>query len=230
MRIAIIGGSLAGAFLALQLKDSEHQITIFDPRIPWEKPCGGAIHEDMFRQFPVLNELRCSWHRPSKLKFIPSTGEEDFLLSPQFAWLIVSRNDLNRAMLEVALRACAVNLTAERVKNISLTRDGRRWLVLTASNGQKFDAVVGADGANSIVRKKLIGPIPREHLAVTVGYMVSHGPLDEMIFKTYSDLMGFLWYFPRSDHVSVGIGGRVDAMSRPKIMASVRKFFKQIFP
>jgi flavin-dependent dehydrogenase len=230
MRIAIIGGSLSGAFLALQLKDSEHRISVFDPYAPWEKPCGGAIHAEVFRQFPILNNLRCSLHCPNKLKFIPSAGEESFLLNPQFAWLIVSRNNLNRAILEVALKARAVNLTAEHVKDISLTKDGKCWLVRTTSNCQEFDVVVGADGVNSIVRKRLMGPIPREHLAVTVGYMVSHGTLDEMIFKTYSDLMGFLWYFPRSDHVSVGIGSRVNTMPVPKLWRRLDSFLNKSFP
>ena len=48
MRIAIVGGSLAGALLALQLREGGHQISLFDPRAPWEKPCGGAVYADVF--------------------------------------------------------------------------------------------------------------------------------------------------------------------------------------
>jgi flavin-dependent dehydrogenase len=230
MRIAIVGGSLAGAFLALQLKDSEYQITIFDPRAPWEKPCGGAINADLFRQFPVLGELGCSWHCPSNLKFIPSSRKESFLLGPQSAWLIGSRYDLNRAILERALQSRKVSLTAERVRDIYLTRDGSCWLVRTARDCQEFDVVVGADGVNSVVRKRLMGSIPREHLAETVGYMVSHVPLDEMLFQTYNDLFGFLWYFPRSDHVSVGIGTRVDAVPVSELWRRLEDFLNEYYP
>jgi flavin-dependent dehydrogenase len=230
MRIAIVGGSLAGAFLALQLKDSEHQVSIFDHRAPWEKPCGGFVNAEVLRQFPILGDLRCSWHCPSKLKFTPSSHEESFLLEPQSAWLIVSRYDLNRAILEAALQTRTVSLTSERVNDIDLTRDGSRWLVRTARNCQEFDMVVGADGVNSIVRKRLIGAIPRDHLAVTVGYMVSHVPLDEIRFQTYSDLMGFLWYFPRADHVSVGIGTRVDAGPVSELWRRLDGFFNKYYP
>ena len=230
MRIAIVGGSLSGAFLALQLKDSKHQISVFDPRAPWEKPCGGAVNADVFRQFPILGQLRCSFHFPSKLKFIPSAPEKGFLLEPQSAWLTVSRHDLNRAILEVALRTGKVSLTAERVNDIGLTRNGSRWLVRTVRDRQEFDVVVGADGVNSLVRKRITRPIPREHLAVTVGYMVSHVPLDEMLFQTDSDLMGFLWYFPRSDHVSVGIGNRLAAMPISDLWRRLDSFLNKHYP
>ena len=230
MRIAIIGGSLAGAFLALQLKNSEHQVSIFDHRAPWEKPCGGAVNAEVFSQFPILGGLRFSWHCPSKLKFTPSSREEGFLLEHQSAWLIVSRYDLNRAILEAALQARTVSLTAERVNDIYLTSGGSSWLVRTSRDCQEFDVVVGADGVNSVVRKRLLGPIHRDNIAVTVGYMVSHVQLDEMLFQTYSDLMGFLWYFPRSDHVSVGIGTRIDAGPVSELWRRLDCFLNKYYP
>jgi flavin-dependent dehydrogenase len=230
VRIAIVGGSLAGAFLAFQLRDSDHQISIFDPRAPWEKPCGGAVHADLFRQWPILGKLQCSWHIPSRLKFIPSAGEESSLSGPQSAWRIVSRYDLNRAILDEALKTQKVRLAPERVNGITLTRDGSRWLVRTACNRQEFDVVVGADGVNSIVRKRLMGPIPREQMAVTVGYIVSDAPVDEMLFQTYSDLLGFLWHFPRSDHVSVGIGARVNAVPLSELWRRLDGFLGRHYP
>lgn len=230
MRIAIVGGSLAGALLALQLRDSEHQISIFDPCAPWEKPCGGAVSREVLRQFPILGELRCLWHCPPRLKFIPSAREESFLWGPQSSWLTVSRYDLNRAILEVALQTRKVSLTAGRVNDIYVTRDGSRWLVRTASDCQEFDVVVGADGVNSVVRKRLMGPIPREHLAVTVGYMVSDVSLDEMVIQTYDDLLGYLWYFPRSDHVSVGILTRVNAAAVSKLWQRLDGFLSRYYP
>jgi len=230
MYIAIVGGSLAGAFLALQLRDSGHQISIFDPRAPWEKPCGGGVYGDILRQFPILSELPCSWNRPSQLRLISSARKEGFLLGLDSTWLIVSRYDLNRAILEAALQTGMVSLISERVHEISLAEDSGHWLLRTTSCCRKFDVVVGADGVHSLVRKRLLGDITREDLALAVGYMVSDVPSDEVVIHTYSDLLGYLWCFPRSDHASVGIGCRVGALPLSELWHRLEDFLNAYFP
>jgi flavin-dependent dehydrogenase len=231
MQIAIVGGSLAGAFLALQLRDSGHQISIFDPRAPWEKPCGGGVYADILDQFPILNELPCSWNRPSQLRLISSTREGGFLLGLDSTWVIVSRYDLNHALLQAALQTGGtVRLISERVHGIDLAEDSSHWLLRTASRSCKFDVVVGADGVRSVVRKRLLGHIPREDLALAVGYMVSHVPLDEVVVRTYSDLLGYLWYFPRSDHATVGIGCRFGASPPSELWRRLDNFLDTYFP
>jgi flavin-dependent dehydrogenase len=230
MHIAIVGGSLAGAFLALQLRDSGHQISIFDPRAPWEKPCGGGVYADILRQFPILSELLCSWNRPSQLRLISSARQESSFLGLDSTWLIVSRYDLNRAILQAALQTGTVSLISERVHDINMAEDSSHWLLQTASHCRKFDVVVGADGVHSVVRKRLLGDIPREDLAVAVGYMVSNVPLDEVVIHTYIDLLGYLWCFPRSDHASVGIGCRVGAVPLSELWHRLEDFLDAYFP
>lgn len=230
MYIAIVGGSLAGAFLALQLRDSGHQISIFDPRAPWEKPCGGGVYADILRQFPILSELPCSWNRPSQLRLISSTREESFFLERDSAWLIVSRKDLNRAILEAALQTGTVGLVSERVHEINLADDSSHWLLRTTSRSWNFDVVVGADGVHSVVRKRLLGDITREDLALAVGYMVSNVPLDQVVIHTYNDLLGYLWCFPRSDHASVGIGCRFGAVPSSELWHRLEDFLGTYFP
>jgi flavin-dependent dehydrogenase len=230
MQIAIVGGSLAGAFLALQLRDSGHRISIFDPRAPWEKPCGGGVYADMLRQFPTLGELPCSWHCPSRLRLISSAREGDFLWGLGSTWLIVSRYDLDRAILQAALQTGTVSLISERIQSMDLLENSGKWLLRTASGSWKFDAVVGADGVRSVVRRRLLGHIPREDLALAVGYMVSDVPLDEVVVHTYDDLLGYLWYFPRSDHATVGIGCKVGAIPLPELWRRLEGFLGRYFP
>lgn len=107
MRIAIVGGSLAGALLALQLRDGGHQISIFDLRAPWEKPCGGAVNAEVFRQFPILGELPCSWHCPSKSpELSPSMGRESRRLSN--SWVLrISVAGAGRGSSGYFARRCA---------------------------------------------------------------------------------------------------------------------------
>ena len=202
MHIAIVGGSLSGAFLAFELQNSGHQISIIDPNAPWEKPCGGGVYADVLRQFPILRDV-CAWNYPPRLKLILSNGEKVLRLASSSAWAIVSRNDLNQSLLKLSLQNSNVRLISERVLNVKEQKD--KWQIETANGQIEADILIGADGVHSVVRKNLIGKIPREHLGVTVGYMVSNSPLDEVIIKTQKNTFGYMWYFPRHDHASVGI-------------------------
>jgi flavin-dependent dehydrogenase len=85
---------------------------------------------------------------------------------------------------------------------------------LRTTSGQLFSAefLVGADGVRSIVRRRVVGPIPRQHLGLAMGYLVRGMP-DALMFQTFADLEGYLWSFPRPDRASVGIGIRLGAVS-----------------
>jgi hypothetical protein len=63
--------------------------------------------------------------------------------------------------------------------------------------------VVGADGANGLVRRTFLGPLPKERLAMAVGwYSPGTAPMTVRFTPPPS---GYLWAFPRPDHVGVGI-------------------------
>jgi flavin-dependent dehydrogenase len=202
MHVAIVGGSLAGAYLAYLLGGGADSVSIFDPRAPWEKPCGGGLYGDTLRRHPVLREV-CTWNYPIRWRWVSSRGEMRFATKGQSA--IASRVDINRGLLGLALKHSNVRFMPEQVRG--LEKVGARWRVQAGSEPPtEADVVIGADGVNSVVRRTLLGRLPREHLGVTLGYWVKACPVDEMIVQTYRDLLGYAWYFPRSDHANVGIG------------------------
>jgi flavin-dependent dehydrogenase len=88
------------------------------------------------------------------------------------------------------------------------------WVVRT-QGGEEFQCkyLVGADGANSGIAKRLAGPLPPAEMEVAFGY---RAPLPESgeaatVVAFLPKWVGYAWAFPRIDHVSFGIATTQDA-------------------
>jgi flavin-dependent dehydrogenase len=65
--------------------------------------------------------------------------------------------------------------------------------------------VVGADGATSFVRRQLGTPLSPEDLCITLGYYIpGEAPPAMKIFFVQS-FEGYIWSFPRHNHLSYGL-------------------------
>ena len=228
MRIAIVGAGPAGCHLAHRLADQDHQILLFDPRAPWEKPCGGWLSPLVGRHFPEVMALPFARHSPTRLLLRASDGSQVEQTFEQPPWSFVSRADFGRALLERALANRRVHFVRQRV--VDLERVGEGWRVNTAS-GEAFSAgfLVGADGVRSIVRRRLVGPIPRQHLGLAVGFFVRDAP-EAIVLQTFADLEGYLWSFPRVGCASVGIGSRLGALAAQELWQRLDRFLDGVCP
>lgn len=228
-RIAIVGAGPAGSYLAWRLAETPHQVLLFDPRASgYEKPCGGGLSPLVGRRFPNVMALPFPRHRPPCMQLRMSDGSQMEWPLAGSGWGITSRADLDQALLERALANDHVRHVRQRVT--SLGRRGEAWSLRTGS-GEVFttDFVVGADGVRSVVRRQVVGPIPRQHLGLAVGYWVRGAP-DTMVFQTYADMEGYQWSFPRFDHASVGIAARVGAVSPRDLWQRVDQFLAEVCP
>jgi len=124
-------------------------------------------------------------------------------LTPASSLVIVSRAVFDAALVEAAVRDGAT-LIPEQV--VDLTRADHGGFVLsTSETTHAADVVIGADGTNSVVRKKLAEPFRRTQLSVAAGFFV-HGVTSTTIdIKSMREQPGYLWSFPRPDHLAVGI-------------------------
>ncbi len=53
-KIAIVGGGPAGALCGERLATAGFEVTIFDERLAWEKPCGGGLTHKAIETYPFL--------------------------------------------------------------------------------------------------------------------------------------------------------------------------------
>ena len=56
LRIGIVGAGPAGAYAAWRAARLGHEVTFFDHRAPWEKPCGGGVTVKAQDDFPWIGE------------------------------------------------------------------------------------------------------------------------------------------------------------------------------
>jgi len=226
MKIAIVGAGPAGCYLSHLLTDSEHDVLLFDHRAPYEKPCGGGLSPIVGQRFPDVLALPFQRHRPPRVLLRASDGSQVEQALDFSDWAVVSRAEFGRALLDRALANGRVRHISQQVTNVE--RSGERWSVRTAV-AETFvaDFLVGADGVRSLVRRELVGSIPRQHLALAVGYLVRGAP-DAIIFQTYADLEGYLWSFPRVTEASVGIVARLGAVPPRNLWQRVDQFLGEV--
>lgn len=144
--------------------------------------------------------------------------------------VVFSRRTLDRTLVEDA-RTCGARLvqdavvSIERVETANVRRDapghgsarhgatapsqdrlsGGQWSLALASGERVLaDHIVGADGARSMVRRLLGTPFSRADLSQAVGWYIPGVRSDTMTIRFDARIRGYLWIFPRADHLAVG--------------------------
>jgi flavin-dependent dehydrogenase len=71
--------------------------------------------------------------------------------------------------------------------------------------------VIGADGANSLVRRRLSRPFQRSELSMATGYFAHGVSSQEIAIHLVANPPGYIWSFPRPSHLAIGICAQADA-------------------
>jgi len=235
--IAIVGGGPAGALCGERLSRHGFRVTIFDEHLAWEKPCGGGLTHKAIEAYPFL----LSSPHPKKIirtaELISGSGHRArFEMSHPI--VIYSRKVLNGLLLD---RAAAAGCATVCSRVTSAKTDGVKVRLLAGGEEHWSDFVVLAAGARNQLLPQTTALGSRD-LEVTLGYFV---PIEENILKVkfLTRFEGYLWSFPRADHLSVGICAKMgqqtthvlrrhldDFMRKEKIPTHGAQLYSHVLP
>src|SRR5216684_320821 len=222
--VLIVGAGPAGSFAAERLTLGGARVALFDGRPPGEpKACGGGVTSKALKAWPHL--LDAVGRTIDELDMYSPSGKHLHLkLDEPFA--VYSRIAFDTFLLERA-RAAGAQVFAEKVSGRGLKQNEDGWIVCAQTGAEFFtDWLVGADGANSAIAKKLAGPLPPADMEVAFGYRAPL-PVDGEAATVVAFLpkwVGYAWAFPRIDHISFGIATTQDAFDHDSLDALMWDF------
>jgi menaquinone-9 beta-reductase len=208
--VVVIGAGPAGCWASRTLAMLGARTTIVDGSHPREKPCGGGVTGRALalvaRAIDASTLSRC---RIRSARFVDTARGASVRVPLRDGDLdVASRTDFDGALLSAAIDAGA---RFSRARVIDLRRDGATFVVHTSTGAIRAARVIGADGANSLVRRRLAEPFARADLSVASGYFVHGATSDEIIIELLADPPGYVWSFPRPSHLAIGICAQADA-------------------
>lgn len=230
--IAIVGGGPAGALAGATLATGGRDVLLFDEKLAWEKPCGGGVTYRALQRYPFLagaagNESDPAEHRPVTHTLVeecelssPSGKRARFRLKYPVA--IFSRLALNGLLLERARRT-GVGVRQERITRIQ--RSGGDWQLFSPRHEYRASYVILAAGARNPFRAQFLSPISPSDLMVTAGYFIP-GRSSVMRIQFLKGIAGYIWVFPRADHVSAGIAGKMGETSTGELRRILERWLE----
>lgn len=218
MKVAIVGAGPAGSHLAAQLSKNGFEVLLFDARPAWEKPCGGGVTSKALREFEFLQHNVAPKQMVSNLRLISAQGRE-LNVTPRHDFAIYSRKELAKMMRERAVES-GVQLHVARVEKTDFA--GGKWQLETSAGNFTADFLVGSDGASSVIRRRVGIRFQPNDFAYALGWNVkSDQPPTRVDVKYLDELSGYLWMFPRTDHISYGIASGYQETPPAKLKAKL---------
>jgi geranylgeranyl reductase family protein len=218
--VLVVGGGPAGcaaALAALRERPGASVVIADAAAFPRDKTCGDGIAPhglDVLRDLGVTDAV-AGYQPVDRLRLRTPGGAE--VATPSARASYVVPREVFDARLVAAARAHGAHLIRRRVRTLELTdrprADGRgREPVVVVNGALTARVVVGADGANSVVRRGLgLAANPPEAMAIAVRAYAplpaGDGPAEQFIHMTDEGWPAYAWSFPIGDgRANIGYG------------------------
>jgi flavin-dependent dehydrogenase len=238
--VMIVGGGPAGVSTWLHLQKYAPQLAgrslvIEKAVFPRDKLCAGGVgawSADVLKHLEVELDIPSLFVSDVEFRF----GKENYHFHQPNCFRVVQRIDFDHALVKAAVnRGLELN---EGEMLIDVTRDQNRLIVKTNRKKYSVQTLIGADGALSVVRRKMMPP-QKQHLARTVQIFA---PVDPQYDKEFDEkkvvwdftpikdgLQGYVYHFPclRDGIPSIAHGTGDVRIHANKRRADIKKIFSR---
>ncbi len=204
--VIIVGAGPGGASAAYFLGEAGQRVLVLEKEtLPRYKTCGGGISTRMLNKyFPFSFEPVIE----TKVKAISyALGRTSITIPlPDRSMGMVMRDRFDAYILAHARAEVRQGVSVRGVTEIA------DRVIVETGDGQTFEAryLIGADGASSVVARSL----GLRRGKTLVAAIEAEAPVSPEVLRRFAETplfifgeirLGYLWIFPKSDHLSVGI-------------------------